>query len=494
MLTRARHLRLCFKALFFLLACGFSQPVFAQNGLSWSPSYAVAATNFGSASPRLALLPDGTPLVVWGNSATSQIWCARWDGSAFAAPVKINTGSIAPGLYDFAGLDVATAGQQVFVVFENFTQGIFLVRSEDGGQNWQPPVTVFVTPPGLGNTLPAVAIDPAGNPLVSFLLQTDAETDAHVHLARSTDGGLTFPTSTSASAPADGGQTCECCYQDILATGGDTVLVAFRANRNNLRDMWVTRSTNGGASFDVAVDVDDQNWVINACPFSGPRIARLAGDSLVAVWMSKGGGPTRVFASTWHGATMLKGSEFGLPGSSGAATFSQNHPDVAGKQDTIAMVWEESGFVGTGQDLVCAYSATGAGGLAANVANLPQAAAQKFPQLAYQAGVFHLLFVTGSQGMAYRRADVVAPSQVDAIALTSNQVRLSPNPVGEFLLLESKAALGTVEIFLASGQLVRVASVRQGRIDLTGLPAGSYVLKIRDHLGGLLEVQKLIKQ
>jgi hypothetical protein len=484
------------KALLFFLALCLPQSVFSQNGLSWSPPVPVAAASFGDSSPRMALLSDGTPVVVWGKPATvSQIWCARWMGTGFSAPVLVNTGSVAPGIYEFGGLDVAIAGQRVFVVFEDFDQGIFLARSEDGGASWLSPVTVFATPPGMGNTISAISTDATGNPIVTFLLQTSSETDAHVHLARSTDGGLTFTNSTNASAPAgDNGQACECCYQDILTTGSDTVFVAFRANQDNLRDMWVTRSSDNAGTFDTACDVDAQDWTISACPFSGPRLARLAGDSLLAVWMSRGSGVTRVYASTLHGGTMSKGVEFGFPGSSGAAGFNQNHPDVAGRQDTVAMIWEESGFTGTGQDLVCAFSTTGANGLATNLAALSDAGAQQFPQLAYANGVFHLLYVNSAQGLAYRQGTVVAPSSTNKAVFGKNPVLVFPNPVCDFLNMQTDIPGVSVEIISISGESVLTAPVKQGELQVSGLSPGFYFLKTFNEMGVLLNVQKFVKQ
>lgn len=484
------------KILLAFLMLWQSRAVHSQNGLSWSPVVPVAAAGFGNLSPRIALLADGAPLAVWGKAgAPLQIWCARWADTAFLSPVQVNTGNINPGIYGFGGLDVATAGQNVFVVFENFGQGIFLARSEDGGVTWQSPVTVFATPPGMGSTISALTTDASGNPIVTFLLQTSSETDAHVHLARSTDGGLTFSSSTNASAPAgDNGQACECCYQDILTTGDDTVFVAFRANRNNLRDMWVTRSTDDANTFTSACDVDAQDWTISACPFSGPRLARLAGDSLLAVWMSKGSGATRVYASTLHSGTMEKGSEARFPGSSGAASFSQNHPDAAGRNDTVAVVWEETGFAGTGQDLVCAFSTTGAGGLETNLAAMPAAGAQQFPQLAYADGVFHLLYVNSNQGLAYRKGTVVASSGVNETIFEKNPVRVRPNPAGGFLNLKTDEPVSSVEIISVAGKSVRTAPVKQSEVELFGLSPGIYFLKIFNDRGALLDVQKFVKQ
>jgi hypothetical protein len=468
---------------FFLPQC-----LFSQNGLSWSPAVSPAPASLGGSSPRIALLSDGTPVAVWGKAGTTpQIWCARWTGTAFSAPVQVNTGSIKPGVYDFGGLDMATFGQRVFVVFEDFDLGIYLARSDDGGITWQPPVTVFATPAGMGNTLPAIAVDAAGNPIITFLLQTASETDAHVELARSTDGGLTFSEYTNASAPAanNSGQACECCNQDILTAGADTVFVAFRANRNNLRDMWVTRSIDSAGTFTAACDVDAQDWVINSCPTSGPSLIRTAGDVLLSVWMSKGSGSTRVYASTLHSGSMVKGSELEMPASSPAAIFNQNHPDVAGSNDTIAMVWEETGFSGTGQDLVVAFSTTGADGLNANLAVQSETGTQKVPQIVYAGGVFHLLYTNGVQGLLYRRGTVVAPSATKEAELEKKRLTVWPNPTVATLFFDTGAVMPEnvlVRIFDAAGLLVLEKQMAttglKGQIETESLQSGVYSIMV----------------
>jgi hypothetical protein len=349
---------------------------------------------------------------------------------------------------------------------------------------------------GQGATISAVATDAAGNPLVSFLKQSSNETNANVQLVRSTDGGLTFPFTSDASAPAEGDFVCECCYQDILPTGGDTIFVAFRANRNNTRDSWITRSTDGGNSFDTACDADTQDWLASVCPFSGPQLALLAGDSLLSVWMSKTTAGLRVFGSTLSRSSTSKGWEFQFPPLTPASSFSQNHPDVAGQHDTLAVVWEETGFSGTGQDIVCAFSTTGAAGLSqGNLFNVTAATGtQKFPQIAYHNGVFHLLYASQAQGLLYRSGTVVAPSAAQEPHSSTFWLTVSPNPANDFLHLECSAEAVYAEIFSVLGQLEQRHAFSQN-VDCSvgNLPTGFYFLKISDATGRVLAVRRFLK-
>jgi hypothetical protein len=484
---------------FFLICCllaAFPAICFAQNGLSWSAGVSIAGATAGGSSPRIVLLPDGTPAAVWGGS--SKIWFSKKpSGNAFLPPVQIGTGGILPGLYDFGGLDMAASGQRIFVVFEKFDQGIFCVRSEDGGATWQPPVTVWAATTGLAATISAIAVDAAGNPMVSFLKQKSNETEAVVQLVRSLDGGQTFTLSTNASAPADGDFVCECCYQDILPAGGDTVFVAFRNNRSNVRDMWVTRSTDGGTNFDTACDADAQDWVSNVCPFSGPKLARIAGDSLFTIWMAKTASGLRVFGSTLSEASMEKGLEFQFRPTNTGAAYNQNRPDVAGQHDTIAVVWEESGFTGTGQDIVCAFSTTGTTGLmTGSYLNLTATAGtQKLPQIAYRDGVFHLIYADIAQGLVYRRGEVVAPvSTTEPEAESPCQTCFGSLPLPADVDL---AKVAQAEIFDLSGRVMKRWAGgfqhSQNDLDISELPTGIYVLQMRDAVGRTVRVIRFFK-
>jgi hypothetical protein len=478
------------------LAIAMAGALPAQNNLAWTPPLAVAPASFGNFSPRLAVQPDGSPLVVWGNSGVSEpeIRLARWENGVFSAPALISTGSVLPDIYIFGGLDLAVAGDRVYVVFEDFSTGIHLVTSEDGAQTFLDPVKVFTPGPGQFATLAGMKTDGAGNPVIAYIHELTNETEAVYRVSRSTDGGISFLPSANASDAAAGDFVCECCYPDLV-TAGDTIWLAFRNNMNNLRDMWVTRSTDGGASFPAAADVDATDWVINACPISGPQLQRLSGDTLLSVWMSRGEGSARVYGSTVNGVTMEKGWEWAFPvtGMSPTAPVQQNHPDVAGSGDTTGVVWEETGFGTNGQDLLFAFSTLGSAGLAGSQpVNLTQAAGtQRYPQLAYRDGVFHLLYADAASGQIwYRRGEIVLDAE--APAADEPGFRVSTRPAtAELLVWPTGLAAGTASarLFDVFGKPVGQWSALpvEGQEPLAlpvhDLPGGTYFLTI-NYRGG----------
>lgn len=444
----------------FALLCSFFQLHFssliqAQEGIFWSTPLTVATSSQGDDSPKIGLLSDGTPVVIWGRFGN--IYFSKLSDGTFGEPVEVSTNGIDADIYNFGGIDLATHADNIFIVFENFNDGVFLIRSTDGGETFDNPVNVYDPPPGLWATLPSVATDENGNPLVSVIREQTNETEGQFIMMRSLDGGLSFEAPVVASEPASGDFVCECCPSDIYSTGEDVFLI-YRNNDDNLRDMWVSRSVDGAASFESATDVDDTDWVLAACPISGPSIAPLVGDSLITAWASGASGSNRVSFSTLNGETMEKGWEFEFPRMNDNAD--QARPDVAGQNDTIGIVWEESGFGLDGVDLLFAFSKNGSNGLTNNIANLTETiGAQRFPSLTYANGFFHLVHTDGGNGLSYRKGTVSEVSNNENARTSPLDFKLAPHPVSgkKLNLTFNQTVNGPLDfrLFSTSGELIK---------------------------------------
>ena len=97
------------------------------------------------------------------------------------------------------------------------------------------------------------------------------------------------------------------------------MLLAFRNNDDNLRDIWATKSTDGGENFPEATDIDDTDWQTFSCPSSGPH-SLIAGDSLFTTFFSAGEGSARVYLSSMHISSMEKGMQLKFPTFTGEET------------------------------------------------------------------------------------------------------------------------------------------------------------------------------
>ena len=134
---------------------------------------------------------------------------------------------------------MAVSDTQVFIVYEQLQQGIFITRSDDGGVSFSPPNLVQGPVQGGYATLASVAIDGTGHPIVSYIQDKNG---ALYQIRRSLDGGLNFQEPVTANTPAPGGAVCECCTSD-MTTSGDSIWIVFRNNNQDLRDIWVSRSS-----------------------------------------------------------------------------------------------------------------------------------------------------------------------------------------------------------------------------------------------------------
>ncbi|MDO8368683.1 MAG: hypothetical protein Q7T20_17930 [Saprospiraceae bacterium] len=437
---------------------GFYLP--AQTIVQWSDSVVITTTPQPITAPRIALLKDGTPFVTWGTSGSpSQIWCARFENGAFTTPVGVVQDPIDPSLFGFGGFDVAVSDSLVFIVFEQIQEGIFLSRSDDGGLTFAPPNLVQGPISGGYATLASVAVDGTGNPLVSYIHDQNGAT---YKIRRSEDGGINFLDPVTASTPSDGDAVCECCTSDLI-TSGDSVWLLYRNDNNDLRDIWVSRSTDLAATFDVAADVDATDWHLNFCPIAGPRMAR-SGDSLMTVWMSSASGVGRVYLSTLHAGTMQTGQQFGFPAS--APQAAQSLPDVATSGDTIGMV-----FLEKSKEILFYFSTNGASNLVNQSTRfaVPLHTLQ-YPSLAFRDGVFHLTYVDATADrILYRQGKLTESSSISEPKHTSDPT-IFPNPAalgGSIRVEMDLRQSGRVSFLLADaiGKIIREFEFRDKPIE-----------------------------
>jgi hypothetical protein len=108
----------------------------------------------------------------------------------------------------------------------------------------------------------------------------------------------------------------------------------------DIRDMVLSRSRDGGRTFEAATTVHADRWKITACPHRGGQVAADARGRLYAVWYTEGAGgrPDVLFA------TAPDGRRFGAPRRVHTATGSV--PDQARLAIDAAgrgvVVWEDS--------------------------------------------------------------------------------------------------------------------------------------------------------
>jgi len=82
------------------------------------------------------------------------------------------------------------------------------------------------------------------------------------------------------------GTVCECCKPSVVF-GANGIIVMFRNNLDNDRDLYIIQSTDGGNSFSSATKLGNGSWKLNACPMDGGGLTYNNTGTLQTVWRRK---------------------------------------------------------------------------------------------------------------------------------------------------------------------------------------------------------------
>jgi hypothetical protein len=208
-------------------------------------------------------------------------------------------------------------------------------HSADGGATWAGPVTVTDDSTFGSHNFHALHAGGDGAVYVSWLdgrLGTSA-----VYLTRSTDGGRTFEPNRAVSQS----EACPCC-RTALASGADgSLYIAWRTVMpGNVRDIVVARSMDGGATWSEPRRVHADDWVFEACPHAGPALSVDSTGALHASWWTGKEG----MAGVYYARSADGGETFSTPVPLGVAERSrpahvQLAVDAGGR--TVAAVWDD---------------------------------------------------------------------------------------------------------------------------------------------------------
>ncbi len=316
----------------------------AQNGITWSPGGNISASSYGNFHPRISVDAEGNPLVIWGKSSDQSVYFSRWTGSMFTTPAKLNPTWLPVAMASWMGPDIASKGDTVYVVVRqtpessDTNQHIYLLRSFDGGRSFSSPLRVEYIADSVCR-FPAVAVDAIGNPVVAFMKFNSTFRESRWVVARSTDYGDTFSTDVKASGWGNSAEVCDCCPGSIITSGSTTALL-YRDNNRNIRDCWSGISDDNAVSFTRGYALENNRWNINSCPASGPD-GVIYGESIYSVFMNGASGKYRNYVSvssisSGNLSAVSKLTEE-MPGLS-----QQNFPRIANDAGAMAIVWKQT--------------------------------------------------------------------------------------------------------------------------------------------------------
>ena len=442
-------------SLFLLIIPSLS---FSQN-LIWSQPIEVASGFPTSLRPRIALDNQDNPIIIFAQNANpNQLYKTKFNNNAFEPVVSLVTA--APYVSSAAGPEIAFADDVIYISFEDENEGVYILKSIDGGNTFSD--TVRVDNVHNKAVLPNVNIKSDFNPLLSFTRVNSSWTQINQAVSNSIDGGQTFLPDVSASIITPN-QPCECCFSKVVSEGNIQVSI-FRNNDNNIRNFYASVSHDEGQSFSDYLEFDLLDWNLNACPDAGPD-AYLKNGKLFIAYRSGSLGPNRVFVARID-LTSLSVEQVTPVDEALSSSMVQKYPDIAGDESNVGVVWMDNRSILN--DCFFSYSTDGFDSWSNPVYISDSSLMVQFvePDVAYRNNKFHFVYRNQNQNIIlYRTADFQNTSSLNEVVFNLD-INDSKIQLPEYL---------NYQLFDVSGKLLK--SGFESTLDISGLSKGLYLLK-----------------
>lgn len=432
------------------------------------------STGNGLNHPQIEMSADGLPMVIWSGGGNNLFLAKHDGGSGFNPVVQLNPVGLEVQNYNWSGADLSVDGPNVYVVFHSLgyeTGHVYVVKSTDNGVSFGDTVRVDNLATGFGQ-YPDIAVL-QDTIWVTFMDHDAGGVNPQYVVARSVDGGLTYDTEVLAGALV-GNEACDCCQPEIIVND-ELVIVFFRNNNSNVRDIKAVVSTDRGQTFSSWFSVDDHNWVINACPSTGPDARFYDNNKFYCVYKTEVLSEPRVALNEYDFDGSVSTSMVNMT----ADTWTNenvNYPQLYYADDVLGVVWEGKG---AGIDVFINSSSTGASGLdPANAINITNASGtQSKPDIAIGSGLFHVVYADYSQNtVMYVQLDRFSSvSQEEIVEL--DVIRIN----AETVQVVSPFSDGTLSVYGVDGQLLYKEQMNsnQASINTSGWNSGIYIVSIK---------------
>jgi hypothetical protein len=175
-------------------------------------------------------------------------------GATFSTPVNVSLQTILFGPLQMA---VDSSGN-IYLVWAAF-RDVYFARSSDGGATFS---TLHFGNTSESNAYPQMALDSRGN--INIVYATVKP--AFVFFERSNNGGATFSQTLLASNSIDLEICCEPTAPQIAIDSSDNVSVVWFSNSSSRSaiDVFFTRSSDGGATFNATQNISNTGTVVAA--------------------------------------------------------------------------------------------------------------------------------------------------------------------------------------------------------------------------------------
>jgi hypothetical protein len=362
----------------------------SQVWVTFEPTPRLIATG---GDPSLAIRDTGDVYLLSLQNGNLSYEISNDGGDTFGHAVRVNDGDgevvshpeATPRLYLRGGKPYALwqthAGPDVESMKLRFA------RSTDYGRSFG--TAIDVDPSGLpaSQSFFNMNVSPKGVIYVVWIDGRDRAMAGHgdhggasLYMARSTNGGASFEKGVRVATGV-----CPCCRPSLAFTDDNTVHVAYRkVYDNNVRDVAVVTSGDGGQTWGDPVRVAVDQWQINGCPHSGPSLATV-GKRLFVSWFTVHDQEQQSYIYLAHSDD--QGRSFSEREWLSEGTVDPNHPYLVSGNDRLFAVFQARDRVangGWGKLRIYLREVDGTGRLSRLIAVGNLAASAAYPTLAFE--------------------------------------------------------------------------------------------------------------
>jgi len=456
----------------FVILVLFSFPSFSQNGISWSSPVEVTGSMDGK-RPRIELLPDNTPVLIWSKYGTSDkdYFFSKWDNTDFLAPMQLNDTPLLT--YDWGGTELVADGNTLYTIMKEgpdvYAGRVYIRKSTDGGATWGTK-TLIEDATGEITMYPNVYAYNDSVVLVTYMTHENGGANPQYVGRTSVDGGATF-SSPVAISESFGDEACYCC-PSAIAANENYQAVAFRNDASSIRDIKAGISTDNGISFATQVSLDDNSWYFPSCPSSGPDLA-LNNSDLYSTYMSKGSGDEMIYLV--HDDLSDANSFSSMTAMPDTIADLMNFPEMDNLGDTLAVVWQitKSGQTYLWYNItlngMSEWAPENARAVFPNTADLVK------PDIAIGSDhSIHLVYIDQMTNMVMYTTGTFSLASNDE--LTAESVQVYPNPASNQLFIANIPTNSDFEISDLNGKVLLIGNGNQA--DISSLTSGVYFIQV----------------
>jgi len=331
-----------FLSIIFLAVC-FAACKSSQEKTIITANEAVQIDAAPGECPYLTKDNKGNAVLSWvrmiNDSTTAFCYAISRDGKTFSSPIVIpNSGNIQPHgenlpkiVFKPSGEIIALWGTKSTGAKNKYAGLVSYTQSFDGGKTWTEIKPLVSDTAGYDQRYYDVALLSNGEAGIIWLdnRKTISKEGSALYFA-STDGKNGFGGGQLISQPC-----CQCCRTSLYVDANGGIHALYRGIiQDSIRDMVHIVSTDGGETFSAPKRINEDKWVLNACPHTGPAMTENK-NGLHFTWFT--GAKDK---GCYYIKTTDNGKSFVARDSVSAAG---SHPQIASlKNGELLIVWDET--------------------------------------------------------------------------------------------------------------------------------------------------------